>query len=98
MSSPARIFRALAHPTRRDILAALRHGELAAGEIGARFAISAPSVSRHLAVLKDAELVSHRREANRIIYRLEPERLAACLSGFIQAVCPVRRLRRKAGS
>src|SRR5947209_7960567 len=52
----AGVFRALADPTRRQILQDLRGGELAAGEIGARFPISGPSVSRHLSVLKAAAL------------------------------------------
>ena len=77
-------------------------GELAAGEIAARYPISGPSVSRHLAVLRAAGLVTERREANRIIYRLEEHRLAACLSGFLSAVCPeqvvLRSRRRAAGA
>jgi DNA-binding transcriptional ArsR family regulator len=56
----ARVFRALADPTRRQILEELKRGELAAGEIGGRFAISAPSISRHLGILKAAELVTER--------------------------------------
>src|SRR2546430_11680988 len=72
MRNAARVFRALADPTRRQILEELKRGELAAGEIGAGFAISAPSISRHLAILKAAELVSERRDANRILYRLPP--------------------------
>ena len=57
------------------MLEELKSGELAAGEIGARFAISAPSISRHLAILRGAELVNERREGNRILYRLEPATL-----------------------
>ena len=53
-SAVASVFRALADPTRRRILQALRKGELAAGDIASRFPISGPSVSRHLAVLKAA--------------------------------------------
>src|SRR2546423_715790 len=49
MRNAGRVFRALADPTRRQILEELKGGELAAGEIGGRFAISAPSISRHLA-------------------------------------------------
>ena len=64
----ASVFRALADPTRRQILRALRKGELAAGDIASRFPISGPSVSRHLAVLKAAGLVTERREANRVMY------------------------------
>jgi len=78
----------LADPTRRQILEDLRPGELTAGEITARFKISAPSISRHLSLLKSAGLVTERREANRIYYALVEERLATCLGGFLSAVCP----------
>src|SRR5439155_1012187 len=69
---------------------------LAGIEIGARFEISAPSISRHLAILKAAELVSERRDGNRILYRLEPETLIASLNSYLSAVCPtqVRQRRR----
>ncbi|MGW5418725.1 metalloregulator ArsR/SmtB family transcription factor [Streptomyces sp. NPDC003943] len=81
-------FRALADPTRRQILEYLRGGELAAGEIAARFAISAPSISRHLGVLKSAGLVTERREGNRILYTLAEDRLATSIGRFLSAVCP----------
>lgn len=84
----ASIFRALADPTRRQILEDLRAGELTAGEIAQRFPISGPSVSRHLGVLKGAGLVYERRDANRIYYALAEHRLALCLGRFVSAVCP----------
>jgi len=92
----ARVFKALADPTRRQILEELRPKELAAGEISSRFAISAPSISRHLAILEAAELVSERRDGNRVLYRLEPETLVSSLNGYLSAVCPtqVRQRRR----
>jgi DNA-binding transcriptional ArsR family regulator len=95
MKGTARIFRALADPTRRAILQALRSRELPAGEIAGLFSISAPAVSRHLGILETAELVSERREGNRVIYSLEPETLALCLNEFISAVCPVQVFHRK---
>jgi DNA-binding transcriptional ArsR family regulator len=82
------VFRALADPTRRQILQDLRGGELNAGEIADRFAISAPSISRHLSVLRSAGLIRERRDANRIYYALVEERLALCVGGFLSAVCP----------
>lgn len=94
------IFRALADPTRRQILQDLRPGELTAGEIAQRFPISGPSISRHLGVLKSAGLVRERRDANRIYYALVEDRLALCLSRFASAVCPdqiVLRHRRQRG-
>ncbi len=82
------VFRALADPTRRQILQDLRAGERTAGEIAARFPISGPSVSRHLTVLKAAGLVIERRDANRIFYSLVAERLAVSVGTFLSAVCP----------
>jgi DNA-binding transcriptional ArsR family regulator len=84
----AGVFRALADPTRRQILQDLRDGELAAGEIASRFSISGPSISRHLSILKGAGLVAERREANRILYSLVEDRLANCVGGFLSVVCP----------
>jgi DNA-binding transcriptional ArsR family regulator len=93
------VFRALADPTRRQILQDLRQGELAAGEIAGRFPITGPSISRHLTVLKAAGLVEERREGNRIYYSLVEERLAICVGNFLSAVCPeqvvMRQKRRK---
>lgn len=88
MAEDETVFKALADPTRRQILQDLREGELTAGDIAARFTISGPSISRHLGLLKGAGLVRERREANRIYYSLVEERLALCLGGFLSAVCP----------
>jgi ArsR family transcriptional regulator, arsenate/arsenite/antimonite-responsive transcriptional repressor len=65
-----RSMQALADPTRRAILQMLQAGDLSAGEIAARFQISGPSVSHHLSVLKNAELVLAQRSGQNIIYRL----------------------------
>jgi DNA-binding transcriptional ArsR family regulator len=95
MKHVSQVFRALADPTRRQILQDLKDGELAAGQIAARFSISGPSISRHLLVLKHAELVSERREGNRILYRLEPERVASAIGDFLSAVCPTQIVHRR---
>ena len=95
MRNAARVFRALADPTRRQILEELKRGELAAGEIGGRFAISAPSISRHLVILKFVELVTERRDGNRILFRLEPETLIASLNSYLSAVCPTQMRQRR---
>lgn len=65
-----RSMQALADPTRRAILGLLNDGDLTAGEIAARFQISAPSISHHLSVLKGAGLILARRSGQNIIYRL----------------------------
>ncbi len=65
------IFKALADPTRRRILHMLnRRPEMSAGEIAAAFDISAPSMSHHFSVLKEADLISARREGQQILYSL----------------------------
>ncbi|GIN73401.1 transcriptional regulator [Bacillus sp. J14TS2] len=65
-----KVFKALADPTRREILDLLKEQNLTAGEIADRFQISKPSISRHLNVLKEAELVWDERKANYIVYSL----------------------------
>ncbi|HXX02388.1 MAG TPA: metalloregulator ArsR/SmtB family transcription factor [Candidatus Acidoferrales bacterium] len=95
MKTVSRIFRALADPTRRQILQELKGCELAAGDIAARFPISGPSISRHLAILKGADLVSERRQGNRIFYRLEPDRIAGAMGDFLSTVCPTQMLHRR---
>ena len=62
--------RALADPTRREILNLLKKDSMAAGEIGEHFDMTAAAVSRHLSVLKEAELIRDRREGKFIIYEL----------------------------
>lgn len=59
---------ALCDPTRREILKMLKKGSKTAGEIAERFDISPPAISRHLSVLRDAELVETRREGKFIVY------------------------------
>jgi len=63
-------FKALADPTRRQILEFLAQGDLTAGEIAERFPVAFASVSHHLGVLKDAGLVAAEREGQFIRYRL----------------------------
>ena len=62
--------KALADPIRRDILNMLKTGRLSAGEISERFPVTAASISRHLSVLKDADLVRDTRQGQHIIYEL----------------------------
>ena len=74
--------RAIAEPRRREILSLVRDEELSAGEIASRFDVTRPAISQHLTVLKDAGLVSERREGTRRIYSARPEGLAE-LRGFL---------------
>jgi DNA-binding transcriptional ArsR family regulator len=65
--------RAIAEPNRRRILQLVTARELSAGEIAAGFEITRPAVSQHLGVLREAGLVSERREGTRRLYSLRPE-------------------------
>ena len=65
-----RTMKALADPTRREILNLLKSGRLAAGEITERFPVSAAAISRHLSVLKEADLIRDTREGKYIYYEL----------------------------
>ena len=67
-----KIFLALADPSRRAIFESLTRGETAVKDLTARFRISQPAVSQHLAALKDAGLVHGRREGRCVYYRVEP--------------------------
>jgi DNA-binding transcriptional ArsR family regulator len=64
------VFKALSDPTRREILRILGRGERTAGELSASFDMTRPSMSHHFAVLKEADLVSSRREGQQIYYSL----------------------------
>ena len=67
-----RIFQALADPSRRAIFESLTRGEASVKDLTARFDISQPAVSQHLAALKEAGLVQGRREGRNVFYRVEP--------------------------
>ena len=70
-----RIFRALSDPSRRAIFESLTAGEAAVKDLTARFDISQPAVSQHLAALSGAGLVNRRREGRSVYYRVEPRGL-----------------------
>ena len=81
--------KAIAAPNRRAILALVRDGELSAGEIASHFDVTRPAVSQHLNVLKEAGLVSERRNGTRRLYRARPEGLAE-LRDFLEGFWDVR--------
>ena len=62
--------RALSDPNRREILELLKTGKLSAGQIGEKFPISGAAISKHLSVLKDADLIRDTREGKFIFYEL----------------------------
>ena len=76
--------RALAEPRRREILSLVQDRELAAGEIAGRFDVTRPAISQHLAVLREAGLITERRAGTRRLYRARP-RGAAELRTWLDA-------------
>ena len=62
--------KALSDPIRREILQLLKNGRLSAGDISNEFSVSAPAISKHLAILKDADLIRDSREGKYIFYEL----------------------------
>lgn len=79
-------FKALADPTRREILRLLRGGEKTAGELARHFDMSKPSVSHHFAVLRQADLIASRRDGQQIYYFLNTtvvEDLLALIWGML---------------
>jgi DNA-binding transcriptional ArsR family regulator len=81
--------KAIAEPRRRAILSLVRDGELSAGEIASHFEVTRPAVSQHLNVLKEAGLVSERRNGTRRLYRVRPEGLVE-LREFLEGFWDVR--------
>lgn len=76
--------RALADPTRREILNLLKGGRLSAGEIAAHFAISAAAISRHLSVLRQADLIRDERVGKHIYYQINASVLEEILLWIAQ--------------
>ena len=80
------VLKALAHPTRREILQMLKEREMSAGEIAARFDLTKPTLSGHFNVLREAGLVDVQRRGTTLIYRLNAsvleEALLALMDGF----------------
>jgi DNA-binding transcriptional ArsR family regulator len=66
------VFRAIADPTRREILDSLARKEVSVGELARDFSMSLPAVSQHLRVLQDAQLIVGHREGRHIFYHLTP--------------------------
>ncbi len=84
-----KVFQALASGVRRKILAYLAHTDMTAGEIAERFDITKPSLSKHLAILENAGLVTSEKKGQFIHYKLVEKNLVNTLNGYIQEVCPV---------
>ncbi len=74
------VFKALADPSRRAIYERLTHGEAAVKDLTARFEISQPAVSQHLATLRKAGLVSERRDGRLVYYRVDAKGLTPLIN------------------
>lgn len=70
MASSNEAFKAISDPTRREILRLLRKGEMTAGDLAERFDMTKPTMSHHFSVLKEADLLTSRREGQTIWYGL----------------------------
>jgi DNA-binding transcriptional ArsR family regulator len=75
-----KVFKALNDPTRRQILEMLRKGDMSAGDIADRFNMTKPSISHHLDLLKQADLIFAEKNGQFIIYSLNTSVLDECLS------------------
>jgi DNA-binding transcriptional ArsR family regulator len=84
-------FRALGDPTRREILRLLRDGPKTSGEIADHFASSWPTVSRHLAVLRDAGLILSERSGQQIVYELNTTVFHDLVESLLEWTRPGRR-------
>jgi DNA-binding transcriptional ArsR family regulator len=83
------VFEAIAQPKRRAILRLLAGGELSAGELASSFSVTQPAISQHLRVLREANLITARREGTRRLYSLQRDGLSDVHS-FLADMLPAR--------
>jgi DNA-binding transcriptional ArsR family regulator len=88
-------FRALADPTRREILGLLRHGEITAGALAEKFDVTKPAMSHHFKVLKDADLITSRRDGQQIWYGLNTTVVQDVMAWAIRLVADGKKSRGK---
>jgi ArsR family transcriptional regulator len=84
------VFRALSDPTRREILELLRSGPRTSGEIADKFSTSWATISRHLSVLKDAELILAERNGQHVVYELNTTVFQEVVENLIKLLRPRR--------
>src|SRR5262245_28240381 len=90
------VFKALASEPRRRILNHLAGGPMTVGEIAEKFEMELPSISKHLAVLREAGLVNQQKRGQFILYFLSADHVANTLYGFLSPFCPqARRIARE---
>ena len=87
----SKLFKAFGDPSRLRILSLLSAKEMTVNDIAAAVGLSQPTVSRHLAVLRDAEIVHDRRDGQRVFYSLNKDAVENCCQGFCTCLAiPVR--------
>lgn len=84
-----RVFEALSHPVRRQILALLKAGPMSAGELAEHFDLTKPTLSVHFNKLREAELVAVERRGTSLIYHLNMSILEEALGGLLSTRDPV---------
>lgn len=77
------VFKAISDPTRRKILAILKEKDLTAGEIAEPFAMSKPAISKHLDILKNANLISCQKNGQFLVYSINTSTLQNILGEFL---------------
>lgn len=79
----SKVFKALSDETRREILKMLSKQDMSAGEISDNFNMSKPSISKHLEILRDAELISSEKKGQFVIYSINMSVLQEVLGNFL---------------
>lgn len=95
MTAANNAFKAIADPARREILRLLRQGEMTAGDLAERFDMSKPTMSHHFAVLKEADLITRRRDGQTIWYGLNTTVLEDVLAWMLDLTTTDNKPRRK---
>ena len=85
------VFKALVSEPRRRILNYLAGGPMTVGEIARHFDMELPSISKHLSILREAELIRHQKRGQHVIYFLAADNIANTLYGFLTPFCPEAR-------
>ncbi len=81
----SKVFKALSDETRREILKMLNKRDMSAGEISDQFNMSKPSISKHLEILKEAELISSEKKGQFVIYSINTSIIQEVLGNFLEA-------------
>ncbi len=85
------VFKALVSEPRRRILNHLASGPMTVGEIAKHFDMEMPSISKHLSILREAELIRQQKRGQHVIYFLAADNIANTLYGFLTPFCPEAR-------